>query len=90
MGPAAYNKSYEDDDDLPLFISGYAILLLTLYKSSVVAEMGDHGHNRHGPKKGGAVPLRGRAPSLSNTMWPGPRSTSVPSGVFIHSAVWPQ
>jgi len=58
MGPAAYNKSYEDDDDLPLFISGYDILLLTLYKSSAVAEMGDHGHNRHGPNRGGAaVPL---------------------------------
>ena len=27
-------------------------------KSSAVAEMGDHGHNRHGPKRGGAVPLR--------------------------------
>jgi len=29
-----------------------------LNKSSAVAEMGDHGHNRHGPKRGGAaVPL---------------------------------
>jgi len=26
-------------------------------KSSAVAEMGDRGHNRHGPKRGGAVPL---------------------------------
>ena len=26
----------------------------------------------------------------SDTMWPGPRSTSVPSSVFIHPAVWPQ
>jgi len=24
-----------------------------LNKSSAVAEMGDHGHNRHGPKRGG-------------------------------------
>jgi len=24
-----------------------------------------------------------------NTMWPAPMSTSVPSGVFIHPAVWP-
>jgi len=23
------------------------------YKSSAVAEMGDRGHNRHGPKRGG-------------------------------------
>ena len=25
----------------------------SLYKSSAVAEMGDRGHNRHGPKRGG-------------------------------------
>jgi len=62
-------------------------------KSSAVAEMGDRGHNRHGPKRGGAaVHLSRRAGSgtLSNTMWPGPRSTSVPSGVFTHPDVWPQ
>ena len=41
------------------------------------------GHNRHGPKRG----LLG---SPSNTMWPGPRSTSVQSGILIHPAVWPQ
>ena len=46
-----------------------------------------------GHKEGAAVPLS-RCGELhgypSNTMWPGPRSTSVPSGVFIHAAVWPQ
>ena len=26
----------------------------------------------------------------SNTMWPGPRSTSISSGVLLHAAVWPQ
>jgi len=26
-------------------------------KSSAVAEMGDRGHNRHGPKIGGCVPF---------------------------------
>jgi len=25
------------------------------YKSSAVAEMGDRGHNRHGPKRGGGT-----------------------------------
>jgi len=60
-------------------------------KSSAVAEMGDRGHNRHGPKRGrGAVPLSWSAGNPSNTMWPARRSTSVPSGVFIHPAVWPQ
>jgi len=35
-------------------------------------------------------PFAGGAGSPSNTIWPGPRSTSVPSGIFIHPAVWPQ
>jgi len=63
-----------------------------LNKSSAEAEMGDRGHNRHRPKTGAAVPLLrgGGAGSPSNTMWPGLRSTSVPSGVFIHPTVWPQ
>jgi len=54
--------------------------------------MGDRGHNRHGPKRGGgaAVPLSRIAGTPSNAMRREPRSTSVPSGVFIHPAVWPQ
>jgi len=32
-----------------------------VYKSSAVAEMGDRGHNRHAPKRGGgAAPFWGR------------------------------
>ena len=108
--------------------------------SSAVAEMGDRGHNRHGPKKGAAVPLSrgggagspsntmivawaevhfrtkwhldpssrlattdtGRklgapppfgeegAESPSNTMPLGLRPTSLPSGILIHPATWPQ
>ena len=61
------------------------------YKSSAAAEMGDRGHNRHGPNRwGAAVPLSRRAGTPSNTIWPGPRSISVPSGVFIHSVIWSQ
>jgi len=45
-------------------------------------------HNRHWPT---AVPLSvWRAGSPSNTMWPGPRPTSLPSGILIHPTVWPQ
>jgi len=42
--------------------------------------------------KVGCVPLfgGGGAGSPSNTMWPGPRSTSVPNYILIHTAVWPQ
>ena len=48
-----------------------------------VSELGQDaavGHNRHDPKIG-AVPLSaGRTPS--NTMWPGQRPTSIPSGIL--------
>ena len=50
------------------------------YKSSAVAEMGDRGHNRHGPKRGGCCAPFAGAGTPPSTMWPGPRSTSVPSG----------
>jgi len=48
------------------------------------------GHNTYGPKIGGCAPLGDRAGSPCKTMWPGPRTTSVPSGILIHLAVWPQ
>jgi len=32
----------------------------------------------------------GRAGSLSNTMWPGLRPTTIPSGILIHPSVWTQ
>jgi len=50
-------------------------------------------HNRHGPKIGvGLCSLigEGRAGSPSNTMSLGSRSTSLPSGILIHPAIWPQ
>jgi len=34
--------------------------------------------------------FRGGAGSPSNTLLPGPRPTSVPSGILIHPAVWLQ
>jgi len=46
-----------------------------------------------GRKEGGgaSVPfLRVLVGTPSSTMWPGPKSTAVPSGVFIHPAIWPQ
>jgi len=49
------------------------------------------GHNVHGPKLGGDVPFFwGGAGSPSNTKSPGPRHTSIPSGILVHPAVWPQ
>jgi len=55
------------------------------------------GHNRHGLKiVEGLYPLfcgGGGAGSPSNTMWPGPMPTfipTVPTGILIHPAVWSQ
>jgi len=70
--------------------NGAQATLYYLNKSSAVSEMGVRGHNRHGRKGGGAVPLSRSAGNSSNTMWPARRYTSVPSGVFIRPAVWPQ
>jgi len=43
-----------------------------------------------GQKFGLLCPFGGRSWSTSNTMWPGPRRTSVPSGILVHLAIWPQ
>jgi len=43
-----------------------------------------------GRKEGSDMPFLGVAGSPSNTMWPGPRPTSVPSGDWIHPTVWSQ
>ena len=126
---------------LPYFSSVFTVSLLLIcnracYKSSAVAEMGDCGHNRHGPKKGGSCDLsrgaqillqcglgRGLLPYqvVSSSIqpfghnshgpkirwwgwmylffWgelcpiqqsPGPRPISIPSGILVHPAVWPQ
>jgi len=46
------------------------------------------GHNSHGSKSGGLLCLStGGAGSPSNTMWPEPRPTSVPSGILIYPTV---
>ena len=61
-----------------------------MYKSSAVAEIGNRATIHMGLKEGGgAVPLSRNAGKPYNTMWPAPRFTSVPSGVFIHPAAWP-
>jgi len=41
-------------------------------------------------RKLGAMPLFGRAGSPSNTVWPGPRPTSMPSFILIRLTVRPQ
>jgi len=63
----------------------------SIYKSLAVAEIGDRLATIHMvPKVGAAVLLPWGAGSPSNTMSPGPRPTSVPSGILIHPTVWPQ
>ena len=53
-------------------------------KCSLTSEMGDHLATTDMDEK------LGGAGSPSNTMSPGPRPTSLPSGILIHPAVWPQ
>jgi len=43
-----------------------------------------------GRKEGAAVPLSQAGWVPSNTKSPGPRPTSIPSGILIHPAIWPQ
>ena len=59
-------------------------------KSSAVAEMGDRGHNRHGPKRGGCCAPFAGAGTPSSTMWPGPRPTCKPGFILIRPTVWRQ
>ena len=72
------------------------------YVSIYVFEGADHefdtkfgltpSHNIYGQKiaRAGCAPLFGGAGSPSNTKSPGPRPTSILSGILIHPAVWPQ
>jgi len=49
------------------------------------------GHNRNWTKSGSYFFETGWGSWYpSNTMWPGPRPTSISSGILIHPAVWPQ
>ena len=62
-------------------------------KSSAVAEMGDGlATIDMGRKVGGLLCpfFERRAESPFNTMSPGPRPTSIPSGIVIHPTVWSQ
>ena len=44
-----------------------------------------------GQKFGGSTPFwEGGAGSPANTKSPGPRPTSIPRGILIHAAIWPQ
>jgi len=59
--------------------------------SSAVAEMGDRLATIYMCRKvGGCCAPFGWAGSPSNTMWPGPRPTSIPRGIPMHPTVWPQ
>jgi len=51
-----------------------------------------HKSDRHRPKIGGSAFLFGGAGAGSpcNTISLGSRSTSIPSGILIHPAIWPQ
>ena len=62
------------------------------YKSSAVAEMGDRLATIGMDRKWGGATVGGWVPtgSPSNTVWPEPRPTTLPSGILIHPTVGPQ
>ena len=68
-----FEKKWQDAND-----KNNAQNLGSFYRSSAGAEMGDRGHNRHGPKEGAGSP--------SNTKSPGLRPASIPSGILIASS----
>jgi len=75
----------------PRLIYSLAWADLLSYKAAY-SSIQPFGHNRHGPKFGWGecAFFLGVAGSTSNTMSRRPRPTSVPSGILIHAAVWPQ
>jgi len=79
--------SYYLPQCLSFTISG--ILSFTYNKCSAIAGMGDRlATIDMAKKREAAVPPFLGTPT--NTMWPGPWSTSVPSCIFIYPAIWPQ
>ena len=76
-------------------INGNTVLctkvVLTVNKCSAVAGMGDHVATIDMSQKlGDCAPLGRGGGYPSNTMWPGLRPASLPSGNLIHPAIWPQ
>jgi len=62
-------------------------------KSSAVDQMGDRLATIDMSRKLGGVPPfsgGGEAGFPSNTMWPEPRPTSMPSFILVHPTIWPQ
>jgi len=57
---------------------------------SAILSMQPFGYNRHGPTMGGSARFGGGELGHNLTQSLGRRSISVPSGILIHLAVWPQ
>ena len=79
FGPPCISANFSPKNTLPLVLTTRAQQLLrraTVLPQQAWAESGEG--------------LLWGAGSPSNTMWPGPRPTSLPSGILIHPTVWPQ
>ena len=92
-------STYIDDYLAPLWVQRIAMSvsvcpfvspLAYLNKWSAVAEMGDWLATIDMVRKLGAVLFFLGSWVPSNMVWPGPMPTSVPSGILIHPAIWPQ
>ena len=86
-GPDLHRRGNFEGEGRPVVNDGLsaAMSCAVCNMSSAVAEMGDRLAARDRPKSGHCcAPFRGGAGSPFNTMSPGPRHTSVPSGILIH------
>jgi len=69
----------------------FVILLAFKQELSSCSDGRPFGHNRHVPKSGGLLyPFPWEELGPHNTLSPGPRPISVPSGILIYPTVWPQ
>ena len=99
MGDRGHNRHWPKRGDAVPFSGGQLGPRLTRYGLGrgllpywvASSSIQQSGHNIHGPKTGGSAPLWGEAAGFpSNTMSLGLRPTSLPSGILIYPAIWPQ
>ena len=85
------SKNYSSTLTLHEYLRQFIYLIPLWDKNLAVAEMGDRlATIDMDRKEEGAMPFPWESWAPSNTVWPGPRSTFVPSGIWVHPAVWPQ
>ena len=89
---AHFHEPTQNNEQVSAIADLCTAVMCSKRKSSAVAESDRARANRaqNWGDGGCCAPFRGGAGSPSNAMSPWPRPTSVPSGILIHPASWPQ